>query len=407
MKKAQVVGVYGIALIIMLGGALSIGYYYGRNEAQAVQIPATVVGATVPLQASTTDFAVFWRVWNLLDEKFASTKKTQVTDQEKLYGAIKGLTEAYGDPYTTFFPPAEAKEFESEIEGNFEGVGMEVSMKEGVLTVVAPLKDSPAQRAGIRAGDKILKIDKTVTSNLTVDQAIKLIRGAKGTTVMLVVLHTDAQSPVDISIVRDVINIPVLESKSLGNGIYHIRLFSFSAQSSRLFKDAIEDFVRSGNKKLILDLRGNPGGYLDAAVSMASWFLPVGNVVVTEEFKGNAENIYHRSRGHNIVGPEYKIVILVDGGSASASEILAGALREYDRATLIGTKTFGKGSVQEYLKVTPETSLKVTVARWLTPKGVSISEGGLTPDIEVPMTAKDVEIGRDPQLEKAKEILTK
>ncbi len=392
-------------IVIMVLVASGASYHLGRLEAKSLQVPMGIINSDVPISASTTDFALFWKVWTLLDDRFASSKTEKITDQEKLYGAIKGLAEAYGDPYTTFFPPAETKEFESEIEGSFQGVGMEVSLKDSILTVVAPLKNSPAEHAGIKAGDKILKIDSTVTTNMTVDQAVKLIRGPKGTSVTLVVLHADSDVPVEISIVRDTINIPTIETKQLQGGIYMIRLFSFSAQSADLFKDAIKSYVQSGNKKLIIDLRGNPGGYLDAAVDIASWFLPGGNVIVTEEFKSGAENTYHRSKGYNIVPSDHAIVVLVDAGSASASEIVAGALQEYGRATLIGTQTFGKGSVQEYMKVSTNTSLKVTIARWLTPKGVSISEGGLKPDIEVKVTPADREKKVDAQLNKAIEIL--
>lgn len=405
MKQTSRYLVYAFAVVILGAAALGTGYHFGQLEAKSVQVPIGIVNGQPPMNASSTDFALFWRVWNLVDQRFASTKMPPVTDEEKLYGAIQGMVAAYGDPYTTFFPPVEAKEFESEIEGSFEGVGMEVSVKDGVLTVVAPLKDSPAEKAGIRAGDKILKINERVTTDITVDQAVKLIRGKKGTTVNLVVYHADSQTPSEISIVRDVINVPTIESKQLRDGVYMIRLYSFSAQSSALFKQAIQTFVQSGNKKLVFDLRSNPGGYLEAAVDIASWFTPAGNVIVSEEFKGDKENVYHRSKGYNIIGDGYKVVILIDGGSASASEIVAGALQEYGKATLVGTKTFGKGSVQEYLKVSNDTALKVTIARWLTPKGVSISEGGLTPNVEVKFTPEDQKNKRDPQLEKAIEIL--
>jgi carboxyl-terminal processing protease len=185
-----------------------------------------------------------------------------------------------------------------------------------------------------------------------------------------------------------------------------LELYNFSAQSPRLFRNALRDFVASGSDKLIVDLRGNPGGFLEAAVELASWFLPPGKPVVIEDFGKQGERRVHRSRGYNVFNENLKMVILINNGSASASEIFAGALREHGRAKLVGTQTFGKGSVQELVKITPETSLKVTVARWLTPNGVSISEGGLTPDIEVKMTPEDAKKKRDPQMEKAIELLT-
>ncbi len=396
-----------VSTLIIVIVAVVVGYRWGNTEAQSVQVPTTLTGVYNP-NATTTDFTLFWKVWNLLDQKYADTKnRPPITDQEKLYGAIQGLAAAYGDPYTTFFPPEETKSFESEIEGSFEGVGMEVSIKDDILTVVAPLKGSPAEKAGILPGDKILKIDDTLTNNLTIDESIKLIKGKKGTVVRITILRAQSDHAQEISVTRDVISIPTIETEVLPNGIFSIRLYSFTAQSPGLFQQAIRQFVLSGNKKLIIDLRGNPGGYLDAAVDMASWFLPVGSTVVTEEFKGGVENVYHRSKGYNVIGNDVKTIILVDGGSASAAEILAGALREYNKAQLVGAKTFGKGSVQEYMSTSADTSLKITVARWLTPKGVSISEGGLIPDVEVKVTQEDIAAKKDAQFLKAVELLSR
>jgi len=205
--------------------------------------------------------------------------------------------------------------------------------------------------------------------------------------------------------VRDVIDIPTIETKKRDDGIFVITLYSFSAQSPDLFRNALREFVESGDDKLVLDLRNNPGGYLDAAVDMASWFLPIGDVVVQESFRNSSHDLVHRSRGYDIFNDSLKFVILINEGSASASEIMAGALSEHGKAILVGERSFGKGSVQELLPVTDTTSLKVTVAKWLTPNGVSISENGLTPEIDVSFTQDDFEAGRDPQMDKAIETL--
>ena len=282
---------------------------------------------------------------------------------------------------------------------------MEVSMKEKVLTVIAPLKDTPAYRANIKPGDRILKIDQTVTSGLSLDAAIKLMRGEVGTTVILTILHEEDKSPVEIKIVRDIINIPTLDTELRKDRIFVIKLYSFSANSTNLFRKAMKEFVAAGTDKLILDLRGNPGGYLDAAVDMSSWFLSGDNIIVTEDYGNNKEPEIFRSRGYNIFNEKLKFVILINDGSASASEIVAGAMQDHGRAKLVGEKSFGKGSVQEAIKITPETLLKITVAKWLTPNGNSISEKGLTPDYEVEITRKDLEEKKDPQLEKAVELL--
>ena len=355
--------------------------------------------------ATKTDFSPFWKVWNTLNEKYPSASK--ITDQDKVYGAIAGLVNSLNDPYSVFFTPDETKSFEQEIAGNFDGIGMEVGIKDKILTVIAPLKDTPAYKANIKSGDKILKIDSTVTSGLSIEKAIKLIRGKKGTTVTLTILREGNQKPQEIKIVRDTINIPTLDTELRKDGIFVIKLYSFSATSTNLFRNAMKQFVESGSDKLLLDLRGNPGGYLDASVDMASWFLPEGKTVVTEDYGDNKTAETFRSRGYNIFNDKLKFIILIDGGSASASEILAGAMQDNGRAKLVGSQSFGKGSVQEVINVTPNTILKITVAKWLTPNGTSISEKGLTPDYPIEITQDDLDAKIDAQLNKAVELLLK
>ena len=278
-------------------------------------------------------------------------------------------------------------------------------MKDNVITIIAPLKDTPAWKAGIKSGDKILKIDKTATNDLSVDEAINIMRGEKGTTVVLTILREGESATREIKIVRDTIAIPTIDTENLPGGISVIKFYSFSENSDNLFASALNEFIKSGNHKLILDLRGNPGGYLEVAVNIASWFVDEGKVIVSEDFGGSHKAQDYRSHGPRLFNDKLQFVVLVDGGSASASEILAGALREHKIATLIGETTFGKGSVQELVDVTPDTSLKVTVARWLTPNGISISKAGLEPDIKVPFTVKDFEAKKDPQMDKAVEVL--
>lgn len=389
-----------IAGVVLFFGGFFIGTYNSNQFAGA-----SVTNAQSLTASTTADFAPFWRAWTLLNEKFVTAGEGP-TDQEKVWGAIQGLASAYGDPYTTFFPPEESKIFNEEISGSFEGVGMEVGIKDGFLTVIAPLKGNPAEKAGIKTGDVLVKINATSTQGLSTEEAIKMIRGPKGTPVNVTVARKGEKEPLEIEIIRDTIEIPTVETKTT-DGIFIITVYSFSAQSADLFRQALREFVYSGSEKLIVDLRNNPGGYLDAAVDMASWFLPVGKTIVTEDFGTNSTQKpdVHRSRGYNIFPTGLKMAVLVNGGSASASEILAGALQDYKIATIVGEKTFGKGSVQQLIPVTKETSLKVTIARWLTPNGHSISKVGLTPDVIVPITAKDVEAKRDPQMEKALEIL--
>jgi carboxyl-terminal processing protease len=366
--------------------------------------------------ATTTDFAPFWKAWNLINEKYVSTNNIGtsttatttgiVSDQARVWGAISGMVASLGDPYTTFFPPVESKSFNDQISGNFEGVGMEVGQTDGVLTVIAPLKDTPAYKAGIKSGDQIVQIDSTLTNTLSVDDAINMIRGKAGTTVNLTILRKDVKDPLKISIVRGVIDIPTLDTETKGD-VFIIHLYSFSANSADLFRNALRQFVTSGKYKMIIDLRGNPGGYLDAAVDMASWYLPMGDVVVQEDYLNQTDNTIYRSKGYNIFNSSLKLVVLIDGGSASASEILAGALHDHGIATLVGTQSFGKGSVQELMDITPDTSLKVTVAKWLTPNGISISHQGLTPDVVVKLDDAQFKTGVDTQINSAIQLLDK
>ncbi len=397
---------YKILIITTILMAMSFGFgiYFGKSGQNLSYKEPLILNSSMP--SSTIDMNAFWTTWNLLDQKFVYTRKDakKITEQDKLWGAIRGLTAAYGDPYTVFMPPAESKSFNSDISGNFEGVGMELAIKNKDIVVVAPLKDTPAYKAGVKKGDIVIAVDGTSTSGMTVDDAVKLIRGKAGTDVTITFARNGVAEPVKIKITRSVINVPTLETEIKGDA-FIIRLYDFYAPSANQFRLALRDFIESGKYKLILDLRGNPGGYLDSAVDMASWFLPLGQTVVRESFGPNIEEQVYRSKGYNIFSDKLRMIILVDSGSASASEILSGALQEHNMAKLVGTKTFGKGSVQELIGITPDTSLKVTIARWLTPNGISISDNGLTPDYEVKITDKDISAGKDPQMNKAMELL--
>lgn len=393
-----------VLVAIIALGFFNLGIHYGEEQ---IQISTNDLENTSLDQPGSVDFSIFWKAWNLINEKYvpASTTAEIVGNEEKVWGAIQGLTKSLNDPYTVFFPPVEAKLFESDIRGNFEGVGMEILAQEGAITVIAPLKNSPAEQAGLRAGDRIIKIDDKETSGLSTEDAVELIRGPKGSKVVLTIFRDEDREPFDVEVIRAIIDIPVIETKRLPGDVFLIELYSFSAQSPNAFRQALREFILSGSDKLVLDLRNNPGGFLEAAIDMASWFLPSSKVVVREDFGKAREEKVYRSKGYDIFGDNLRFVILVDRGSASASEILAGALAEHGRAILVGEKTFGKGSVQELVDLGGETSLKITIARWLTPNGLSISEEGITPEYVVEYSVEDREAGRDPQLDKALEVL--
>ena len=396
-KTRQIITVVSLVVTFFI-----LGTYIGYNQRPEID---KVIGLSNKETAviTTADFSPFWKVWNTINKKYPGV--SSVTDQERVYGAISGLVDSLNDPYSVFFAPDEKKAFEEEIAGNFGGIGIEVGMKNKILTVVAPLKDTPAYKANIKSGDKILKIDETSTFDLSVEKAIKLMRGEKGTEVTLTILHDGDKEPIEIKIVRDTINIPTLDTEYRKDGIFVIKLYSFSANSAGLFRKAMKQFAESGSDKMLLDLRGNPGGYLNASVDMASWFLPEGKIIVTEDYGENRKAEIFRSKGYNLFNDKLKFVILIDGGSASASEILAGAMQDHKRAKLVGEKSFGKGSVQEVIDVTSDTILKITVAKWLTPNGNTIAEKGLIPDYVVEDTKKDVDEKKDPQMDKAVELL--
>ncbi len=395
-NKKRILG-YSAALLVVVV-SFSLGTAFGYSKRPWIE-RVNGVENKEPQVVTSVDFDPFWKAWNIINEK--SPDAAKLTDQDRVWGAVKGLVGSLNDPYSTFFPPEEAKQFAETIDNQFSGVGMEVGIKDKTLTVVSPMKGSPADKAGIKSGDKIFKIDGKVTSEMTVDQAIKLIRGQAGTSVTLTVYREDEIEPLVIKIVRDVIKVPVVESKKRDDGVYVISVYNFGTEVAALFQKELQGFLSSGSNKLVIDLRGNPGGLLEAAIDMSSWFLPQGTAVVIEDFGAKGQPQTYRSRGYALPVQNLKIAILVDDGSASASEIMTGALQENGVAKVFGTQTFGKGSVQELVPLTSDTSIKITVAKWLTPKGNSISEKGITPDVEVKITKDDILKKRDPVLEKA------
>lgn len=409
-NRRRSIAARGISFALVAALAFSAGIAVGGSGSTSTLV------AHIPLigdQLDATpdksvDLTNFWKAWNALNANYVIThaSSTLPTSKDRLFGAISGLASSYGDPYTVFFPPVEAKAFADNISGSFAGVGMEIDVKDNVLTVIAPLKGTPAAAAGIKAGDIVAAIDGKTTDGLSTEKAVSEIRGPIGTTVDLTIIR-DGKS-LDIKIVRDTIQIPETDDGlDPKNGVYHIALYEFTSNSADLFNQALVRFKASGGNKLVIDLRSNPGGYLDAAVDIASHFLPKGATVVTEDFGGKGTNQVHTSLGYDDVPVGTKIVVLIDSGSASASEILAGTLQDTHTATLIGTKSFGKGSVQTLIDL-DKGSLKVTVARWITPLGHWIMGNGITPDITVPYAPVGATTTPkvDPQMARAVQFLT-
>lgn len=390
--------IFSFLIISIISGF--VGFYIGKL--QSIEIPIEGIINIEDGKPSDVDFALFWTTWNDLQEKFVDRK--DLNYQDMVFGAISGMVSSLDDPYTIFLNPDDTKKFIEDVSGSFEGVGMEIGIREGELKVVAPLEGTPAQRAGLRSGDRIVKIDDTFTRSITIDEAVALIRGDRGTTVTLSILRDDWSEARDFDIKRAVIEVPSLKWEMKEGNIAYIQLFQFSEKAENDFQKAALEFTTQGADRIILDLRNNPGGFLEVSQSLAGWFLDDDSVVTIEDFgNGLGEKLY-KTNGNSLLA-DYPMVVLINEGSASASEILAGALRDNRGIQLIGAQSFGKGSVQELNRLSGGSALKVTVAHWLTPSRLLIQEKGLTPDIEVELTQEDFDNELDPQLDKAIEIV--
>lgn len=360
-------------------------------------------------QVKNVDFSLFWKVWGDLSAKYVD--KSKLDTQKMVYGAIKGMVDAVGDPYTTFLEPETSKKFQEEISGVFGGVGMEIGVKDDVLTVIAPLPDTPAAKAGIKAGDKILEIDGESTQGLAAETAVTKIRGKVGTKVVIVIVGSDGK-PREVTLTRDRIKVPTVVWKMIeqdGKRIAYMQVYQFNENVDSAFDKATQEILRSNAQGLIVDVRNNPGGLLDSAINLAGYWVDKGDIVVSEVFGDGTRNDM-RSDGNSTLA-NLPTVFLVNGGSASASEILAGAVHDQKGIRLIGEKTYGKGSVQELDKFSDGSSLKVTIAKWFTPDGINISEKGIEPNIKVELSDEEKEsiifgdTSKDPQLQKALDTL--
>ncbi|MEK7541060.1 MAG: S41 family peptidase [Patescibacteria group bacterium] len=386
-KKIYFAGALVVVFLLVFG----IGFFVGQKQ---------IVSPIYPPE--NVDLSLFWDAYYKLQKNFI--EPTKLDTQKIIYGAISGMAKSLDDPYTSFFNPEETKRFEQDLSGSFEGIGVEVGLKKNILTIIAPLKNTPGQKAGLKAGDIIAEIDGKNTSDMSTDEAVSLIRGKKGTAVTLTIFRDGWKNTKDIKITRDTINIPSIDWELKNGNIAYIHMYLFDQSLSSNFNKIALEILTSPAQKIILDLRDNPGGYLEVSQDIAGWFLKKGQVVTIEDFGKDKEQKYYKTEG-NANFSEYPMVVLINQGSASASEILAGTLRDNRNIKLIGEKSFGKGSVQEVLSLRDGSMLKITIAKWLTPNGNSISEVGLTPDIKVELTDKDFEDQKDSQLDKALEII--
>jgi carboxyl-terminal processing protease len=399
-NKKQIL-IPGVILVIIV--LVFSGFIVGRKTVSAPAAHDRIFFNRELGKPEAIDFSLFWDALSKIEERYVDSDK--IDYQKMLYGAISGMVESLGDDYTIFMPPEKTDSFVKSVSGkdSFEGVGMELGIKEKILTVVAPIEGTPAYRAGIKAGDKILEIDGKTTEGMTTEEAVSLIRGEKGTNVVLAIVRKNVDKSLEFTLIRETIEVPVIRWEALEGNIAYVKIYQFTANLPSKFEDIVTQLLGGNAKKIIVDLRNNPGGYLEVAVDVASWFLPENTVVVKEEFKNGETNEY-KSDGYKSL-QNFEAVVLVNGGSASASEILAGALRDIKGIKLVGETTFGKGSVQTLETFRDDSSLKITVAKWLTPSGVSIADEGLKPDVEVKLAEDNANNGEDLQLDKAIEIL--
>ncbi len=400
-----------MVMVVLAGlvvfGAFSAGYVSGMTQSLAwtPAIAASTTPQSPPVapsdQAVPPEFHVFWEAWNFVQENFYGDVPGE---PDRVYGAIRGMVNSYGDENTAFIEPSRAAIFREDVSGSFEGIGAAVRMDDmGHLVIAEPFAGQPAAEAGLQRGDVVLAVDSTPLQGLSLYEAIGLIRGPAGTTVVLTVFRDGVDEPFDVSVVRARIEIEVVESDRLEGDLGYVRLTDFSRGAAGKVAEAIKTLEADGPLTgLIFDLRNNPGGLLDESIFVSSQFVSDG-VITIERLKGGKEQPYEAQPGG--VALDVPLVVLVNRGSASASEIVAGAIQENGRGTILGEQTFGKGTVQIPHTLSDGSELRVTIAEWLTPSGKQIKGEGIVPDVYVERTQEDSVEGRDPQLDRAIEYL--
>ncbi|MEI6144271.1 MAG: S41 family peptidase [Candidatus Berkelbacteria bacterium] len=379
------------------------GYGFGARHNSSYLPPSYIKNSSAG-QPSSVDFSLFWQTWSRLRDLYNGSSDPQTM----VYGAISGMVSSLGDPYTVFLKPSDNDALSSDLSGQFEGIGAELIMNNNQVTVIAPLASSPAEKAGIKARDVILEVDGASVESMSLDGVISKIRGKAGTEVKLKIVHSGSDQPLEITVTRQNIKVDSVTYNTLsvsGKKVAVIKISQFGDDTVNLADKYANQLKNDGVSGIILDLRNNPGGYLDSSISVASLLLPKDKIVVSEVDKNNLKTDY-KADGNSLL-LDYPLVVLVNGGSASAAEILTGAIKDNSRGEIIGEKTFGKGCVQQIEPLSGGAALKVTIANWLTPSGSQINKIGITPDIVV-AAPTDSSSTTDPQMDKAKtEIVTK
>lgn len=412
MQRILRIGVVVLLPLITLSLGWGLGMRYA--EAQVADMMSqleflyqgkTASGALVHDPEKEVNLSLLWGVWRLLQQHYIAPEKLETTNM--LYGATAGLVRALDDPYTSFMTPSENTDFKEGLGGKLHGIGAELTMKDGSVVVVAPLKGSPAQEAGLQPEDIIIEVDGTDISNETLTNVVQRIRGPKGTSVTLTLVRDGASEPIKLTIKRDDIQIPSVEAEvkqTASGAVGVIAINQFGDETIGEVEQALRDFQKGKESisGIAIDLRFNGGGYLDGAVELASLFLKQGKVVTVQRREG--EPVSHYVNGRPL-DPDLPLAVIINAGSASASEIFAGAIQDHKRGVIVGKTSFGKGTVQEVFDLPGGSSLRVTVARWLTPGGKDLSKEGIHPDIEVDRAPEDIASKHDPQLDAALEWL--
>ena len=398
-------------VVIAVLAAFGVGVFFGQGRftltrnSMALQDDLSLRRLWVETRESAREdvpFQLYWDIWERVKQKYVGG---EVDDLQLFYGSLAGMVSGLGDPYSVFLDPETADAFLSDLSGSFEGIGAEIGIKEGELAVIAPLPDSPAERAGIRAGDVILEIDGEDTSDMTLDKAVNSIRGPRGTRVTLTIRRNGNETAEEVTIVRDVIDIKSVEWEVLDGGIGYLKINQFNEETWPEFNRAVTAFIGRDVQKLVVDLRNNPGGFLETSVQVASEWLSEGATVVIERTRDKTERTYESKGQHRLRG--MRTAVIVNKGSASASEILAGALQDHKAATIVGEQSFGKGSVQDFEILEDGSALKLTVSEWLTPERQQINKHGITPDVAVKDDADGRGSSDDAMVQKAIEALQK
>ena len=402
-KRGVNVLLIGCAVLVLLLGCSALGFvagYFSKNLPSQGGIISEVIGTTTPTDSKEALFNPFWEAWQIVHDQYLIQP---VDDEKMMQGAIRGMMESLDDPHSAYMDPVEYEDAQAPLEG-YSGIGAWVNTEGEYLIITEPMKDSPAEEAGLEAGDQIIAIDGVDMTGTLPDLARQKILGEAGTQVILTVLREGVEEPFDIPITRAQITIPSTEYRMLENDIAYVRLNTFSNSTGEELRAALQDLLAQNPNGLILDLRYNSGGYLDAAIQVGSEFLPDGVVTYEEYADGSRDTINVSGDG---IATDIPMVVLVNEWSASASELVAGALQDRGRAQLVGVTTFGKGTVQNWIPLSDnEGAVRVTIARWLTPNERNVTDTGLTPDVEVSISEDDAEAEIDTQLDKAMELLS-